>query len=618
MRADGYFGFLPPPLNSIAPTDQQLCKMANDYISPVLTSEAISAAAVHHESLRLQDHICKERHMKIICIGAGASGLLLAYKLQRSFNNFSLVLYEKNDQIGGTWYENKYPGCACDVPAHMYTWSFEPNPDWSAVYASSDEIWGYFDAFATKYDLFKYCKTKHMVSGARWNESTGGWDIQIIDLNTGSTFHDQCDIFINAGGVLNSWKWPSIPGLNDFKGVLLHTANYDRTTDLKGKHVGIIGNGSSAIQTLPAIHPVVSKITTFVRRGTWVAPVQGFEQRLYSEEDREEFKTNPEVHLQYRKRQEENINALFPMFKLDTEAQSIIRSTMHAQMKEKLQNDDLEAKLIPQFGVGCRRFTPGVNYLETLGADNVEVVYGEIERITERGCLAANGKEYPLDVLICATGFDTSYKPRFPLIGANGRGLDEVWADEAKSYFGLAVPEFPNYFVVIGPNSPTGNGPLLCAIEAQIGYILKMANRWQTENIHSFSPKMEAVEDFIVHKDQFMKNTVWEQDCRSWYKNSSSGKVTALWPGSTLHYMEAISEVRYDDWNIAYSGNRFAYLGNGFSQTESDDTADWAYYIRSHDDGPYLSRGKQMRIINKSGTVHGHEDSKARSGTIPL
>jgi hypothetical protein len=381
---------------------------------------------------------------------------------------------------------------------------------------------------------------------------------------------------------------------------------------------------------------VVSKITTFVRRATWVAPIQGLEQHPYSEKEHEEFRTNPEIHLQYRKMQEATMNSVFPIFKSDTENQSLARSAMHAQMKEKLHNEDLEAKLIPQFGVGCRRMTPGVNYLETLGADNVEVVYGEIERITEKGCLSANGKEYPLDVLICATGFDTSYKPRFPLIGTDGKLLTETWADEAKSCFGLAVPGFPNYFVVIGPNSPIGNGPVLCGIgrfftvntsnnlmhidmltcstEAQLDYMLKIANRWQTENIHSFSPKMEAVEDFIAHKDQFMKNTVWEQDCRSWYKNNSiSGKVSALWPGSTLHYMEAISEVRYDDWNITYSGNRFAYLGNGFSQTESDDSADWAYYVRNHDDGPYLSRGKQMKITNKSGTVDRSKNSQDKT-----
>ncbi|KAF8902331.1 hypothetical protein CPB84DRAFT_1775851 [Gymnopilus junonius] len=168
----------------------------------------------------------------------------------------------------------------------------------------------------------------------------------------------------------------------------------------------------------------------------------------------------------------------------------------------------------------------------------------------------------------------------------------------------MAAHGFPNYFMFIGPNSPIGNGPVLISIEAQADYILKMMDRWQTENIHSFSPKKEAVEDFIEWKDKFMKGTVWQEECRSWYKrNSVSGKITALWPGSTMHYLEAIAEPRYNDWDIKYDGNRFAFLGNGYSRTEKDLTADWAYYIRNEDDGPYLSRGKRTKVLSKSGTV---------------
>ncbi|RDB23708.1 putative sterigmatocystin biosynthesis monooxygenase stcW [Hypsizygus marmoreus] len=577
--------------------------MANDSVPRNTNGHGATPANGSADSWRLEDHIYKERHMRIACIGAGASGLLLAYKLQRSFQNFELVLYEKNESIAGTWFENKYPGCACDVPAHTYTWSFEPKVDWSSVYAGSDEILQYFEDFAKKYDLYKYVKLRHYVSGATWNEAAGGWDLEVEDLGQGVSARDRCDILINAAGVLNAWKWPNIPGLDDFKGPLLHTANYDRSTDLTGKHVGLIGNGSSAIQVLPAIYPKVSRVTTFIRRPTWVAPTQGSEQHVYTEAERETFRTKPEEHLKYRKEQEERMNALFPMFIAGSDVQNMTYDFMLAQMKEKLHDEVLSTRLIPTFGVGCRRITPGVNYLETLVADNVEVVYGEIERITETGVFSANGQEYPVDILICATGFDTSFKPRFTLIGKDGKNLAEEWADEAKSYFGMGVAGFPNYFTSIGPNSPIGNGPVLSGVEAQIDYMLKFVNRWQTENIHSFSPKAEAVEDFITYKDQFMKHTVWEHDCRSWYKNnSSSGKVNALWPGSTLHYMEAIMDVRYEDWEFSYSGNRFAYLGNGFSQTEVDPTADWAYYIRNSDDSPYLSRGKQMKVINRSGT----------------
>lgn len=184
-----------------------------------------------------------ERHIRIICVGAGASGLLFAYKLQRSFRNFELVVYEKNEEIAGTWWENKYPGCACDVPAHNYTWSFEPKLDWSAVYAGSGEIFNYFDTFSKRHNLRRYCKTRHQVTNAVWNQQKGGYNVTIDDLASGQKIEDWCDILINAGGILNAWRWPAIPGLDSYKGKLLHTANWDSTVDLRGKHVGLIGNG---------------------------------------------------------------------------------------------------------------------------------------------------------------------------------------------------------------------------------------------------------------------------------------------------------------------------------------------------------------------------------------
>ncbi|KDR80776.1 hypothetical protein GALMADRAFT_222374 [Galerina marginata CBS 339.88] len=553
---------------------------------------------------RANKPIHEERQMKVICIGAGASGLLLAYKLQRSFENFELVLYEKNEAISGTWHENKYPGCACDVAAHIYTWSFEPNTTWSSVYAGSDEIHQYFEQFSQKYDLKKYCKLRHQVSKATWNAEKGRWEVDVINLVDGSVIHDTCDILVNAAGVLNAWRWPDIPGLETYKGKLLHTARWDTSVELEGKHIGLIGNGSSAIQVLPAVHSKARKITNFIREPTWVSPVQGVEQHVYSEEERRVFETDPDALLQYRKEMESSLNSIFPMFIADSEVQKATFEGMVAMMKDKLQNEALEKLVIPKWAVGCRRITPGVNYLETLGSDKVSVIFGGIQKITENGCLCNDGQEYPVDVLICATGFNTSYRPRFPIIGSAGISLSDAWAEESKSYLGMAAHGFPNYFMFLGPNSPIGNGPVLISMEAQADYMLRMMDRWQTENIHSFFPKVEAIEDFIAFKDEFMKGTVWNQECRSWYKsNSITGKVTALWPGSTMHYLEAIAEPRYDDWEFKYAGNRFAFLGNGYSQTEKDETADWAYYIRTEDDSPYLSRGKQRKVLSKSGTV---------------
>jgi hypothetical protein len=360
---------------------------------------------------------------------------------------------------------------------------------------------------------------------------------------------------------------------------------------------------SSGIQVLPKVQPITNHVTTFIREPTWVSPVQGLEQHIYSAEERRDFEQKPGVLTEYRKNIERGLNGQFGIFLKNTRPNLDTREYFIEQMKEKLHNQYLEERLIPQWAVGCRRLTPGVGYLESLGKENVTVVYGEINSVTEKGCLCDNGTEYPVDVLICATGFDTTFKPRFPLIGPDGNNLQDEWREEAQSYLGVAAAGFPNYLIFLGPNSPIGNGPVLSAIEAQADHMIKLIDRYQTHNIRTFAPTREAVSDFIAHKDSFMTRSVWADPCRSWYKNRPDGPITALWPGSTLHYIECLMELRLEDWDIKYSGNRFAWLGNGYSQTELDETADWGYYIRDRDDDPPASRAGKRKVLSKSGTV---------------
>ncbi|KAF8645042.1 hypothetical protein AX16_008103 [Volvariella volvacea WC 439] len=556
-----------------------------------------------NDAARWNQPIQAERKLRVICIGAGASGLIFAYKLQRSFTNIDLMVYEKNKGIAGTWFENKYPGCACDIPSHAYTYSFEPNSGWSSVFAGSDEIESYFNAFATKYDLYKYCKTLHQVVGAHWEEEKGSWRVNIHNLANGVSFVDDCHVLVNASGILNSWKWPEIEGLEMFNGPRMHTAHWDKSVDLRGKHVAVIGNGASAIQIIPAIYPVVGRITTFIRSPTWVTLQPGLEIRPYTEEEKHRFANDPSGLLRYRKKIEARYHDLLPRLIGDAKKKEAARAYSILEMKDRLGDDvALAAKLTPDWSVGCRRVTPGPGYLETLRKENVEVVLGEIDRITETGCIAAQGRRYyQFDVLICATGFDTSFVPRFPIVGRDGKNLVEEWVGEPKGYFGLAAAGFPNYFTFIGPNSPIGSGALPRVSEVQADYMLKFINRLQTENIHSFAPKAQAVEDFIAYKDRFMPRTVWTEGCRSWYKNGE-GKIIAVWPGTVLHYMEAISDIRYDHWDITYSGNMFAYLGNGYSQTETDPSLDKAYYITDKDTSAFLSTRKAIQARNRKPT----------------
>ena len=361
----------------------------------------------------------------------------------------------------------------------------------------------------------------------------------------------------------------------------------------------------------------------------------------FTEEEKQGFRDNPASHAKMRKETERAITAVFPVFVRGSEAQTKITNYMREAMKDKLENGHADkpelTDLIPEFPFGCRRLTvscfhlqrvsiayltcptqqPGIGYLESLTEPNVTVVRGGgVTRMTPESCVTGDGKEWPLDALICATGFDTTFRPRFPIIGRGGRSMAEEWAEETqqpktkkttaegngtmtattttategggpRSYLSLAAHGYPNYFMFLGPNCPIGNGPIIILIELEGEYMAQFLNRWQKQGpgLASFEPRREAVDDFMAHKDAFMDSrAVWSQ-CESWYRSRATGRVTALWPGSVPHYMEALSEPRYDDYEVAYheGANRFGYLGNGFSQTELDPDADTAFYIRNND-----------------------------------
>ncbi|KAI6274096.1 hypothetical protein MCOR27_007527 [Pyricularia oryzae] len=575
----------------------------------------------------LQPIYTLQRTLSVIVIGAGASGLLLAYKIQRNFDDFELEVFEKNPDVTGTWYENRYPGCSCDVPAHNYTWSFDPKPDWSANYAGSEEIYNYFKSFAVKNDLEKYVRLRHKVTGARWDDGEALWRVEVEDLATGKVLNKTCHVLLNAGGILNDWKWPDIPGLKSFGGDLVHSADWpEQGLDLAGKRVGLIGNGSSGIQILPAIKDEVGSLVTFIRSATWITPVfgegtqQGGEHRSFSDEEKQAFARDPAAHLEFRRGFEASSNAIYAVFQAGSAEQIRMREITEQKMRDKIRDPELERILVPDWAVGCRRLTPGTGYIEALSDEKVQVVCAQVAEVTPTGVVCDDGRsEYPLDVLICATGFDTTYKPRFPLRGTSGADLARMWKDEPRAYFGIAVDHFPNYLMTLGPNSPVGNGPVLINIEAQADYIVKMMAKFQKENLRSFRMRSDAVREFNEWKDEYMKETVWADSCRSWYKgNTITGKVVGLWPGSTLHYLEGIKEPRWEDWILEREAgtNRFGYLGDGHSTIETQGL-DYAYYLRNHDDSPVDPVLKKPKRTQEPDGAAVDESDRARSGFLP-
>ena len=541
------------------------------------------------DGYRIDEHpLYEKRKIRMICVGAGAAGLQIAYKAERALRNVELQIYEKNGDVGGTWLENRYPGCTCDIPSHSYQFTWARNPNWSAFYSSSEEIWQYFKDISIKYDLERYIKLNHSVKEATWDENRGFWRLQILGAD-GVQFEDTCEILVNGSGVLNSWKYPNIPGIDLFKGKLMHSAKWDSTYDLQGKTVAVVGGGSSAVQIVPNIQPLVGKLIPFLRSPVWITT--GFGAKFagpggtnfqYSKEQIDEFIKDPEKHAKYCRDIEGELNKRFTLMHAKAKDQKVSRDLVADIMTDQLGGDPrLTKQMIPPFALGCRRMTPGSGYLQSLRKENVQVVTESAVRLTQDGIVDESGMEHKVDVIVCATGFDTSFTPHFKVTGRNGAILQDQFGDFPKGYLGVTATNFPNLFLLIGPNGPASHSSILPILEWYTRYMFQMVEKLQRENIKAYDPKPEAVKDLYNHTHELMKRLVWSSACRSWFKNGKThGPVTAIYPGSRLHFFELLKTPRYEDYQITYrTKNRFQFMGNGYTECEIDIGSDPVWYF---------------------------------------
>ncbi|GJC86497.1 putative sterigmatocystin biosynthesis monooxygenase stcW [Colletotrichum liriopes] len=567
------------------------------------------------------------RKLRIIHVGAGATGLCAAYKFERQLTNYKLVCYEKNTEVGGTWLQNRYPGCACDVPAHIYTYTFEPWSKWKSYYAYSPDIHEYFINFCDKYSLRKYIKLQHRVVAATWREERGKWEVEVE--HSGQTFTDWCDILVNGSGLLNKARWPDIEGLRSFKGELVHTGEWNGTlfklqtennttkrrmltiysgsANCKDKRIAVIGNGSSAIQVIPQMQKIASHLKCVMRGSTWISPpmpripvdIGGEEfddkraaqpdtsQYFYSEREMAHLAADPEYQLNYRKRIEHAINMGFAIFYKDTEASHQAELYMRAEMNRRLNNHPvLSQKLVPTWPVGCRRLTPGDGYLEALIEPNVECIFGEIACITETGLEMADGSSHEVDVIICATGYDMAWTPHFKLVGRNGRDIKDAWSPMPKCYLGMAAPGFPNYFVMNGPRGNLANGTVLPCFETELEYVIQAARKMQSDRIRTLDVREHAVDQLNEYIDAWHETSVFSASCKSWYKNNTRDGQILVWGGSSVHFLKTIKTPRWEHYDIDYlDGNMWSFLGNG--RIEAETTGDFdrlTPYIRNSDE----------------------------------
>ncbi|OQU97838.1 hypothetical protein CLAIMM_03718 [Cladophialophora immunda] len=565
----------------------------------------------------ISDHMINEpppdKPFRVIMVGAGAAGIDFLHHAPSALKdlNVDIVCYEKNEEVGGTWWENRYPGCACDIPSASYQFAWKPNPEWKKYYSSAKQIWQYLKGIVDEEGMMRYIKPGVAVVRAVWQDDKSKWLVGLSrsEEGEGSEWTEECDLLVSGTGFLNAWKWPTIPGLETFRGKLFHSAKYEDGFDLKGKRVAVVGSGSSGVQIVASIYNDVSKLYTWVRTPTWITA--GFAQKYagehganfdYSEEQKEDWRQNPEKYRTYRKLIELELNQRFKFVLRNTHESDEANAFAYKEMSSKLgHNPRLVDRMIPKdFNVGCRRPTPGNGYLEALVAEKTTCYTDSIAAITPKGFITADGEEVEVDVIICATGFDTSFRPRFPIIGMEGTNLSERWKEVPASYISVAAPQIPNYFMYTGPFGPVAQGSVLPLLTLCSQYVIQVIRKMRKEHIRRLYPKDSAIEDFMEHTATYMPRTCWSDPCTSWFKQGTKDGPIVMWPGSRLAFFDLMETPNFEDYEIEYwSRNRWGWLGNGFSTIEFNGKSDITYYLDSQ-------AGREVGGQKKPAATNGH------------
>jgi cation diffusion facilitator CzcD-associated flavoprotein CzcO len=461
------------------------------------------------------------------------AGILAAIKLQDA-GLTDFTVYEKAARLGGTWRENTYPGIACDVPSHLYSYSFALNPDWSHLFSPGHEIQAYLEDVAARHGVERYVRYEHEVVQAKLRGSR--WQ-----LETANGEHDEVDVVIAATGVLHHPRYPDIPGLENFAGRLMHSARFDHDVVLDGARVGIIGTGSTAVQMTSALVERVGHLSLFQRTAQWVMPQVN---PPYSEEDRSAFGSDPhkleELHT--------GLAQLFDTFSnavVDAESPEMaaIAEACRKNLEESVGDPVLRERLRPNYHAGCKRLVISTDFYQAIQHPNAELVTERITGIEPEGVRTADGRLHRLDVLVLATGFkvDAFMRPMV-VVGRNGRTLDDAWRFRPEAYMAIAVPGFPNFFMLNGPNGPVGNFSLIGVAELQIGYIVQLIDEIRSGACREVGPKPEALAQFEAERLEASRRTVWSTGCHSWYLDDRG--VPAVWPWTFARFREEMATPR--------------------------------------------------------------------------
>ena len=478
--------------------------------------------------------------MRFAIIGAGMSGILSAIKLREAgFDDFTI--YEKADRLGGTWRENTYPGIACDVPSHLYSYSFEMNPEWTHRFSPGAEIQAYFEGVAHRHDVIPRIRFGSEITLSEF--SAGRWHLETKDGR-----RDACDVVIAATGVLHHPNVPSLAGLDRFRGAHFHSARWDHGVKLDGRRVGIVGTGSTAVQIVSAIVDRVAKLSLFQRTAQWIMPQ---ENPAYSKEKRSEFRSHPEL-LDELHRDMAQLFAGFSNGLVDANSPQMraIEDACRANLEQNVRDPGLREKLRPSYRAACKRLVMSPDFYQSVQKPNAEVVTEGIECIEADGVRTRDGRLHELDILVLATGFrvDRFMRP-MQVIGRDGLRLDTVWAQRPSAYLSVAIPGFPNLFMLNGPNGPVGNFSLIEVAELQVGYLLQLVELLRRGQCREISPSEEATRSFETKRTEAARNTIWGSGCRSWYLDDRG--VPMSWPWTFDRFRAEMAAPKFEDYELS-------------------------------------------------------------------
>lgn len=464
----------------------------------------------------------------VAIIGSGFAGIGMGIRLKLSGRD-DFVILEKDDGLGGTWRDNTYPGCECDVPSHLYSFSFEPNPTWSRMFSAQAEIWSYLEHCVEKYDLARHIRYGAEVTGAAYDVATTTWEVEI-----GGSELLAARVLVSASGALQMPNLPDITGAESFEGPAFHSARWRHDVVLHGRDVAVIGTGASAIQFVPQIAPDVGRLDVYQRSAPWITPkpnppISAARQTAYARHPLRQRAMRAAVYAALEVRG--------AGFALTPKAMRVLEKQARGLLHHQVTDSALRAKLEPDYQIGCKRILLSSDYYPALTRDNVDLVTDPIAEVRPHSVVDARGVERPTDVIIYGTGFEISGNlTHMKIVGRNGAVLNDVWdRDGVGAHLGMTVAGFPNLFLLLGPNTGLGHTSVVFMIESQISYVLQALDYLDRYDAPAMEVRPDVQQGFLDRVQNSLKGTVWQSGCKSWYLDED-GRNFTIWPHFTFQY----------------------------------------------------------------------------------